>query len=483
MQIYDEALGEFKINYNDVTLPAVTSADDLFYKLDVDFFFDKTAIITETSAGYLDSMSLDKADLSLVTQDDKIYVDARAINGGDIKFYLEGKEYSLDCTTGDGADGRARVEIPQGTSTLDKFSIVYAAFSQQEDKIKLFNSEVFPVGAFLPIAYISIQDYNSVVANGPIVFQRTTEAITFGGQGAISRMRENTRLVKGGGYRSGIDASLVITQVIGGLDNIAISFTSGSVYQINRQSFPAMDIAADGVFLSGISNNGTLKNFDKIYNLNQINETSEGEALVDGDCITWDIYGNINYSHNDCKLFVIPFSKKFTNEADAAMFARGGRNLKIPHNHRTVGFHICRLAMKYSIANGGTWTNLLIDTVDIWTVDVANIISPNYPNDYPNGADETHTISKAGALEMKVIFETFDTEADYDFVRLYDINDNLINTYHGNLGDNWKSDSVPGDTVKVRFTSDSSVIRKGFKIAAYEYKTQIASGSEIIDIR
>ncbi len=89
-----------------------------------------------------------------------------------------------------------------------------------------------------------------------------------------------------------------------------------------------------------------------------------------------------------------------------------------------------------------------------------NVESPHpYTNDY----DNTWVITRSGAAQIGVHFASFDTENYYDFVYIYDANDNLFETYQGNLGA-FDSVLVPGDTIKVRLVTDYSVTHDGFVI-------------------
>jgi len=93
--------------------------------------------------------------------------------------------------------------------------------------------------------------------------------------------------------------------------------------------------------------------------------------------------------------------------------------------------------------------------------------SPNVlaesPHPYPNNYDQTWTISQAGAGQIRVHFTQLDVESNWDYVYIYDGNNNLITTYTGSYRDLW-TDWVTGDTIKVRLVSDYSVTAYGFTI-------------------
>ena len=90
------------------------------------------------------------------------------------------------------------------------------------------------------------------------------------------------------------------------------------------------------------------------------------------------------------------------------------------------------------------------------------------PHPYDNYMNQTWTITHPSALHMAVHFADFDTEVNRDYVRLLDGNDMLRATFHGDLGE-FTSGSIPGDTIKIFFSSNYSVTRYGFQVDAYRW--------------
>ncbi len=99
------------------------------------------------------------------------------------------------------------------------------------------------------------------------------------------------------------------------------------------------------------------------------------------------------------------------------------------------------------------------------------------PHNYPNYYDNTWTITKSGATKIKVHFTSIQTEYSYDYVYVYDANNNRINTYSGTYSDVWSAESN-GDTIYVRLKSDYSVTKWGFKIDMIYYETGGSGGTE-----
>jgi len=92
----------------------------------------------------------------------------------------------------------------------------------------------------------------------------------------------------------------------------------------------------------------------------------------------------------------------------------------------------------------------------------ANVLAES-PHPYPNNYDQTWTISQAGAGQIRVHFTQLDVESNWDYVYIYDGDNNLITTYTGSYRDLW-TDNVTGDTIKVRLVSDYSITGYGFTI-------------------
>lgn len=431
---------------------------------------------------FMDSMSIERQELSSVVDAGKVYLDVQAIGGGNISYQINGVTYVLDCTTGDGAGGKARVELEQGVAGTDCWSVVYVAYSENDGKLKLINSTIVPLSNFATVAYVSLQDHASFSTNGFMVLQRTTDMASYNGQGSVSRAWENTRLVKGGGWWSGVDPSLVITANGAAPDNIDLQLTTGVVYQKNQQSFPSMSVASNGIFSSGMDSSGAISNLQKLTDLNQMSESSRGVALTDGDSIVWTIYANINYSPDDCKMFVVPGDQIFTTDADCIAKAEYAFPAILPNQHRSVGFLIARYAMKYNTASGGTWTNLMGNVASEWRSRSISAATINYPSNYPNNMDVTRTITEAGALAMRVHFSNFETEARYDYARIQNGAGTELIKYDGQLPQ-FTSIQVAGSEIRIRYTSDDSVRRPGCMADRLEYLSAPTAGVGFKDLR
>lgn len=81
---------------------------------------------------------------------------------------------------------------------------------------------------------------------------------------------------------------------------------------------------------------------------------------------------------------------------------------------------------------------------------------------YSNNEDRSQVLSVTGTTSLKVnVFG--DTEQHYDYIDIYDKDENQIKKLHGNNLD--ETFEVVGDSIRVRLTTDSSVTRSGVTVS------------------
>jgi hypothetical protein len=102
------------------------------------------------------------------------------------------------------------------------------------------------------------------------------------------------------------------------------------------------------------------------------------------------------------------------------------------------------------------------DSCTVYGSDVSEDIESSHP--YENNMNERWTIYKEGADHIAIIFsEETETEENYDWIYIYDCNDNCIGDYSGSelAG---KRIAVPGDTIRIVLETDGSVTSYGFAL-------------------
>ncbi len=86
-------------------------------------------------------------------------------------------------------------------------------------------------------------------------------------------------------------------------------------------------------------------------------------------------------------------------------------------------------------------------------------------HNYENNCDETWIINKPNADYITITFSSStETERGWDYIYIYDMDDNLIGQYSGTELAS-QTITVTGNIVKIRLTSDSSVNKYGFAVS------------------
>lgn len=438
--------------------------------------------------GLADGMLDAKIDIKDIRVDGAdVHIDFESVDGGDITFRYGNTEYTLDCTTGDGPGGIATVILEQGTDEQPLPQFIHMFYSENTQNVEVATSLIIPVdGKFAPVCYCLCPTAATVAVSGSIYIHRLSDVMTDDTRGALSFAREKLRVGTAGNNRIvGCDIELDITTNSGARDNVQVTSLPGSFYQLHKHSWDGYYSGTYGIrALSQRIGECTIPNYGMITDLGAITETSQGEALVDGDSIFIDILG-IGTSCS-CKKLAFAISKhKYSVAAGCITAAETYAALPVPRNVRHLCFTLARIVLTYSTADGGTWTNALSATTDVWRSDVISTVTPNYPSNYPNGSAGYigPTLTHAGAKAVRVHFRDFDTERNYDYVRLRNAGGTNVFSYHGSLG-GFTSANMVGDTIRPYFQSDSSVTRKGCYIDRFEYQIEVtAGGGEIIDMR
>ena len=129
-----------------------------------------------------------------------------------------------------------------------------------------------------------------------------------------------------------------------------------------------------------------------------------------------------------------------------------------------------------AISKGTNNTNVTGASVYYTSIGAVLVPSSQYPqssHNYTNNLNETKTFTYAGAKMLKITFsESTKTQSYYDFIYIYDGADTLISSYSGTSAAG-VSLIVPGDTFKVKLTSDYSTTYYGYAFSSiYAYDKQ-----------
>ncbi len=117
------------------------------------------------------------------------------------------------------------------------------------------------------------------------------------------------------------------------------------------------------------------------------------------------------------------------------------------------------------------------DVVDA-AVNVDSSLYPESSHNYSNSLDETKIFTYPGAQSLVVTFNSqTSVENNYDYIYIYDGAGNQVAKYTGTTAAN-KTLTIPGDTFRVRLTSDVSVVSYGYAFS--NIQAVVKNAGEII---
>ena len=305
---------------------------------------------TNRESANLDGLAFDKLDLVIV-DDGGLQLDVEKIGGGDARALINGVVATLDCTTGSGVGGKARIALTEGSDVNNpEINWIYATQAGGVISLNVSTGINLPTGAFVWIAKIIIPDSTTWTTSGAYGFQRFTEAFSNDSRGTQSHTREKLRAL-GAVYIHGVAQTLNITVNGGSPDNVHLATTAGEVYQLHRQTFPAF---ATGPYFYG---NGT-DIYEEFADLNAVLTTIDNSVIGNNDRFNLIVWGAVNITSGECKLFINKAEDVYGNDSQALADINNTSDYSVPDGMRSVGFMISRIVMKYSAGDSGTWTEL-----------------------------------------------------------------------------------------------------------------------------
>ena len=128
-----------------------------------------------------------------------------------------------------------------------------------------------------------------------------------------------------------------------------------------------------------------------------------------------------------------------------------------------------------TVTYNGSQTTFEIYVHTIGDLLLDSSLYPESSHNYASNSNETKTFTYSGAKSLTLTFSASSfTENNYDFVYVLDGSGNIIGKYCGSMLANLVV-TVPGDTVQLRLTSDSSVNKYGYSFASITAETMVHS--------
>ena len=312
-----------------------------------------------------DGCIIEKQECNIVVDGTSVYLDVSNLEhaGYDLPIQLSSEIVELDTTTGDGTSpsGSARVELIQGTATAPQDQVVYIDLTASVAELKVTTG--YPPVPFCIVSDISIRDYTNVGLYGADAHRRATTAKWSNGRGRESYIAERFAIMAPE-YRSGVIPTATLDQGQTP-DSMNLSVIAGIVYQTHRQSFPALTVNTNGIFVANGAGGASLDNYSYHTDLTTLTGwTSFDEprnTLCTGSLV---IFGAINKSTSECKLYCnLPSRLQGSNTTAGKTTYDNIENDAVftsPSELNTVSFLIARIPYRLS-SSGNTLTFLDTD--------------------------------------------------------------------------------------------------------------------------
>jgi hypothetical protein len=298
------------------------------------------------------ALSLGRQSVFITNIAGTVYAETDLIGGGNMIYRFGGADYTLDCTTGSGTGGRARSSaLTAGTDASPTLNYIYVVPDTWPVCI-LTNSTTHPNGQeYAWLGQVTLQSAATTLSDGPLALQRTTEAFSHGGRGRISYISERIRVI-GAQWADGCAAT--VTDDAGG--NVTLAVSSGTVYQMHRQTFPSF---SDPATIYVINDPDTA--YTTITNFNQITKDASGAAIANRRYIGVRIIGYVaSGDDGQSRLFAQLSTGVYSIEANATADTEAYDVNTMPSNLKGGAFNIARVVLYKD--NTGTWS--LIQTQD-----------------------------------------------------------------------------------------------------------------------
>lgn len=300
----------------------------------------------------LRGMSLQQSSLTLILATGTIYLDFEASGTGDITYLLDGEELVLDCTTGDGVGGKARVALVSGAD-LSTVSENFVVVRNIGGVASVVNHLTRPLGSFAWVGVFVLPDNSTFSTTGAYGSQRYTDSLLNDNRGALSHEREKTRFA-GADYFSGVLPTVTIL-TDPSPDEVTISTESGEAYQLHRLPFPAFTGSAT-LFIA----NDSSTPFTTVTDLNGVLTDAAGDSLTNKRYVL-TLWGSINAF--DSKLFINLPNGSYSSDSEALADSANTAVTTVPNEFRQTAFLITKIVLRHQSAGGGTFT--FVGTVDL----------------------------------------------------------------------------------------------------------------------
>ena len=252
-------------------------------------------------------------------------------------------------------DPAATVILTAGTDTIPQTNYVYVP---QTTKVLTVSTSAWPTTEHIKVAQIYLQSATTTGTDGALRNQNWNDHIqsTTSNQGHLSHIGEKLRQFEAQ-WDSGAEGTMTI-DTGPSPDDVWVSTTSGIIYQLHRQTFPAFDTETGDNL--NVANHFTIP-FQTITNINTQTSDALGNSL-NNRSFSFVLWGVVNKSGEASHLMLnLPTGAyAYNSPSDAVSDADNYSVYDIPKAFQGVGFLIARYTMTYF---NNAWT--LFSTEDL----------------------------------------------------------------------------------------------------------------------
>lgn len=312
------------------------------------------------SVEIIDALSYQQQDITLLVDTGVIYLDTEAIGGGDITYIFGQQEYDLDCTTGSGVGGKARVALTAGTATNPQKNWIYTTRNGDVAQLQAATSE--PTGEHAMLGTAVLPDVSTFTSRGAYGSRRWTQAKEVDGVGINATILRKLRDLAVG-YLSGLTPVLSINAVPDP-DEVDFTVSSGDVREVYDQTTDALQLSVDNALVV----NDETTSYVVIDDLNDITTDSTGATLQANNTYYQLVVAISTNTSGDTQLLINKPSGSYTTAQEAFNDVNGYSSTTFPSEFETIVL-VCAFVLRYQTLSGGTYTNAAsafgVDFIDL----------------------------------------------------------------------------------------------------------------------
>ena len=300
----------------------------------------------------LDALSYDRHEFDIVHDTGVLYAEIERIGGGDMTYIFGQHEFTLNCTTGAGAGGKARIALTAGADSSSPAENFVSVIRGTGLEAVLDVGSARPTGEYANVCSALLPDVTTWLASGEYGSQRNTEAKQNDGRSIIAIIQERLR-VAGALYDGGVNP---VGTIIG--DVVDLTTIAGIVYQIRPQTWPIRQVSDDGIKLANVTGGTAYANYDVHSDLN-LSYLADGVAIPKNRPFNLVVWGAQNRNSTQCKLYVNLATEYYSTTDAAYNDTNQSAVVSVPKELKGQAFLIARVPIMYTTGDAATpssWT-------------------------------------------------------------------------------------------------------------------------------